>query len=83
LVATESTTALGELSTQVAFHLRIGAGEFANGIRVSPTRLSNRDARLSIDLGDINRDGAPDLTLGWFQSGAQVDNLLVLLGGSL
>ena len=83
LVATESTTALGELSTQVAFHLRVGAGEFANGIRVSPTRLSNRDARLSIDLGDINRDGAPDLTLGWFQSGAQVDNLLVLLGGSL
>ncbi len=83
LAATESTTPLGELSTQVTFHLRVGAGEFGNGIRVSPTRLSNRDARLSIDLGDINRDGAPDLTLGWSQSGAQTDNLLVLLGGSL
>lgn len=83
LVATESTTPTGQLSTEVAFHLRIGAGEFGNGIRVSPTRLSNRDARLSIDLGDINRDGAPDLTLGWSQSGAQAGNLLVLLGGAL
>lgn len=83
LVATESTTPTGEYSTQVTFHLRVGAGEFGNGIRVSPTRLSNRDARLSIDLGDINRDGAPDLTLGWSQSGTQTDNLLVLLGGSL
>ena len=83
LVATEATTPSGELSTEVEFHLRVGAGEFGNGIRVSPTRLSNRDARLSIDLGDINRDGAPDLTLGWSQSGPQAGNLLVLLGGAL
>jgi hypothetical protein len=83
LVATEATTPAGELSTEVAFYLRVGAGEFGNASRVSPTRLSNRDARLSIDLGDINRDGAPDLTLGWSQSGAQAGNLLVLLGGAL
>ncbi len=83
LLATESTLANGQLSTQVVFHLSAGSGEFENGIRVSPTRLGNRNARLSIDLGDINRDAVPDLTLGWFQGGTQNDNLLVLLGGSL
>ncbi|MEQ1632124.1 MAG: VCBS repeat-containing protein, partial [Planctomycetota bacterium] len=83
LLATESTIAGGDLSTDVVFHLSTGAGEFGNGIRVSPTRLGNRNARLSIDLGDINRDAVPDLTLGWFQGGTQADNLLVLLGGSL
>lgn len=83
LLATESTSASGQLSTQVVFHLSTGVGEFGNAIPVSPTRLGNRNARLSLDLGDINRDSVPDLTLGWFQGGTQTDNLLVLLGGSL
>lgn len=83
LMSTEATTTSGELSTRVTFHLSSGAGEFGAGRSVSPSRLSNRDAPLSLQLFDLNRDGLPDLTLGWAQSGSQSNNLLVLLGGSL
>lgn len=82
LLATEFTLASGSLTSSVAFYLSSGTGAFGNPTLVSPARLGDRDARLSLDLGDINSDGVPDLSLGWFQAGTGGDNLRVLLGGS-
>jgi len=38
--------------------------------------------RLSLDLGDWNSDGVPDLFLGWAQEISSVANLRVLFGGT-
>ncbi len=82
LLATEFRRVNGTLTSSVVFYLSSGTGEFSNFRLVSPTRLGDRDARLSVDLGDINSDGVPDLSIGWFQTGGGGDNLRVLLGGS-
>jgi len=69
-------------STAVAVYLSSGAGDF-NGPRfVSPSRVGNRNGRLSGDLGDWNRDGLPDLLFGWGTSGVGDINLRVLFGGT-
>jgi hypothetical protein len=82
LLATESTRSNGDLTTAVAFYLSSGTGSFAMPTYVSPTRLGDRDAPLSLDLADVNSDGVPDLSLGWYQDTDGGDNLRVLLGGS-
>lgn len=70
------------LSTSIAIYLSSGSGAFDGPRFVSPTRIGNRDAHLAADLGDWNRDGLPDLFLGWNTSGAGDINLRVLFGGT-
>ncbi|HZN39183.1 MAG TPA: VCBS repeat-containing protein [Planctomycetota bacterium] len=70
-------------STTVASYLSSGAGEFVGPRFASPTRIGNRDAVLSGDLGDWNRDDLPDLLLGWNTSTVTNDiNLRVMFGGT-
>jgi len=85
LLATEFTRSNGTLTSSVVYYLSSGTGQLSPFTRVSPTRLGDRDARLAVDLGDINSDGVPDLSIGWFPpltGGAGGNNLIVLLGGS-
>lgn len=72
----------GSRSTAVAFFLSSGAGEFSGPQFVSPARVGDRDARLASEIGDWNRDGVPDLFLGWNTSGPTDRNLRVLFGGT-
>jgi hypothetical protein len=67
-------------TTSVAVYLSSGGGAFDGPRPLSPTRIGNRNARLSGDLGDWNRDGVPDAFLGWSNSGNI--NLRVLFGGT-
>ncbi|HEU4419476.1 MAG TPA: VCBS repeat-containing protein, partial [Planctomycetota bacterium] len=73
-------TSSGVRSTSVASYLSSGAGEFVGPRFASPTRIGDRDAILSGDLGDWNRDGVPDLLLGW--SNSFDFNLRVMFGGT-
>ncbi|MGE3174231.1 MAG: FG-GAP-like repeat-containing protein [Planctomycetota bacterium] len=82
MLAVEEVLADGRLSTSVQPFLNAGFGGFTAIAPLSPTRLGNRDTRLSIDLGDVNGDGLPDLSLGWHQPDGGGRNLRVLLGGS-
>lgn len=72
----------GPRSTTVSFHLSTGPGAFAERSVVSASRLGDRDATLSLDVGDWNRDGVLDLFLGWDTQGPQDRNVRVLFGGS-
>ena len=82
VVAVEWTNGVGVRSTTVSFYLSTGAGEFATPDFVSATRVGDRDARLSLDLGDWNRDGVLDLFLGWDTAGPSDRNVRVLFGGT-
>ena len=82
VVAVEFTAGSGARSTAVASYLGAGAGEFLGPRFVSPQRLGNRDSHLAVDVGDWNRDGVPDLFLGWGTSGVNDINLRVLFGGT-
>ncbi|HEX6811375.1 MAG TPA: VCBS repeat-containing protein, partial [Planctomycetota bacterium] len=83
VVWVEFTSTSGVRSTTVASYLSSGAGEFVGPRFASPTRIGNRDATLSGDLGDWNRDGLPDLLLGWNTSAIPNDiNLRVMFGGT-
>ena len=83
VVWVESTAVgTGLRSTTIATYLSSGAGEFTGPRFVSPKRLGDRDGRLHGDLGDWNRDGVPDLFLGWGTNGPGDINLRVLFGGT-
>ncbi|MBL8747968.1 MAG: VCBS repeat-containing protein [Planctomycetes bacterium] len=77
---TSNTT--GQKSTSVAFFLSTGSGEFGPAQFVSPARVGDRDAKLAFDVGDWNRDGLPDLFLGWSTFAPGDRNLRVLFGGT-
>jgi len=78
---TESSVAAIK-STTVGIYLSSGAATFDGPRNVSPTRVGNRNARLSGDLGDWNRDGLTELFLGWDTSTPGDINLRVLFGGT-
>lgn len=82
VAAVEFTAGSGVRSTSVASYLGSGAGEFTGPRFVSPQRLGDRDSHLALDVGDWNRDGVPDLFLGWGTSAATDINLRVLFGGT-
>lgn len=67
-------------STSVATYLGNGAGELDGPRFASPDRIGNRAGALAGDVGDWNRDGVPDLLLGWDVMGNV--HLRVLFGGT-
>jgi len=69
-------------STTVGLYLGGGDGSFVGPRFLSPTRLGTRDGSLAADLGDWNRDGLPDLLLGWDTTAVGDINLRVLFGGT-
>ncbi|MFK7741391.1 MAG: FG-GAP repeat domain-containing protein [Planctomycetota bacterium] len=81
---TEFTDLTGVRSTAIATYLSAGTGAFSEERFASSTRIGQFDARLSGDLGDWNRDGVPDLLLGWGFHIPTVSrvNLRVLFGGT-
>lgn len=81
VVATEFSGVTG-VSTTVATYLSSGTGEFSDARFASATRLGLFEERLSLDLGDWNRDDVPDLFLGWAVQGTSIVNLRVLFGGT-
>lgn len=86
LLSTESL-ANNVRSTAVAFFLSSGTGAFDTPVFVSSTRIGSNDAehldaRLSIDLADVNADGVLDLAVAWNTSGFGDRNVRVLFGGS-
>ena len=58
-----------------------GTGSFEPARFVSRKRAGSFNASLKSQLGDWNRDGVPDLLLGWDVSAPAV-NLRVLFGGT-
>ena len=74
----------GVRSSSVATYLSGGTGEFEDARFASTTRVGGFDAEISGDLGDWNRDGVPDLFVGWklFQPALPPVNLRVLFGGT-
>ena len=81
VVSTEFAGA-NKVTTSVATYLSSGAGEFSDARFASATRLGQFEQRLSLDLGDWNRDDVPDLFLGWGVEGPSLVNLRVLFGGT-
>lgn len=81
LVFSEAVAA-GVRSTSVGVYLGTGDGGFDGPRFLSPTRLGNRDGTLHGDVGDWNRDGLPDLQLGWATTGIADFNLRILFGGT-
>jgi len=81
VVFVEQLLAGGVQRSSVASYLSTGVGSFDAARFVSRTRSGDFDARLTGALGDWNRDGVPDLLLGWdvFE---QTVNLRVLFGGT-
>ena len=69
-------------STTVGLYLGTGDGGFDGPRFLSPTRLGARNGSLAADLGDWNRDGLPDLLLGWDTTAVGDINLRVLFGGT-
>lgn len=79
----EFTSAATQLrSTSVGIYLSSGSGELLGPRFASPKRLGDRDGRMSGDVGDWNRDGVPDLLVGWDTNGVNDINLRVLFGGT-
>lgn len=81
VVATEFSGGSG-VSTSVATYLSSGTGELSDARFASATRLGLFGQRLSLDIGDWNRDDVPDLFLGWGVQGPSLVNLRVLFGGT-
>lgn len=81
---TEFVDLAGVASTAIATYLSTGTGGFGDARFASRTRIGEFDGRLSGDLGDWNRDGVPDLLLGWgvFEPQNSRVNLRVLFGGT-
>lgn len=80
VVVTEFT---GQATTSsVASFLSTGSGEFGDARFVSATRVGRFPNKLSLDLGDWNSDGVPDLFLGWALQSPATTNLRVLFGGT-
>ncbi len=77
----ETVVGTGPRSTSVRIYLSAGDGSFEGPRDLSPTRIGNRDGRLVGDLGDWNRDGLPDLFLGWDNT-AEAFTFRVLFGGT-
>lgn len=75
-------TTNGVRSTSVGLYLDTGDGGFAGPRFLSPTRLGNRNGALHGDVSDWNRDGLPDLLLGWATAGTADFNLRILFGGT-
>lgn len=71
----------GARSSSIATYLSSGAGSFEPARFASRTRSGDFDAALTGALGDWNRDGVPDLLLGWDVFEQSV-NLRVLFGGT-
>ena len=69
-------------SSSVATYLSTGAGQFSDARFASATRVGLFSQRLSLDLGDWNSDGVPDLFLGWALEPLDSSNLRVLFGGT-
>ena len=83
VVTVEFTSATTQLrSTSVGIYLSSGSGELLGPRFASPKRLGDRDGRLFGDVGDWNRDGVPDLLVGWDTNGVNDINLRVLFGGT-
>lgn len=84
VVVTQFTNAAGIKSSAIATYLSSGAGEFADARFASSTRIGTFDAVLCGDVGDWNRDGVPDLFLGWdtLIGDTPPVNLRVLFGGT-
>jgi hypothetical protein len=76
-----TATGTGLLSSSCAIYLSSGGGTFDGPRFLSPTRIGNRNGHLAGELGDFNRDGVPDLFVGW-DSTVQPFNLRVLFGGT-
>lgn len=69
-------------ATSVASYLSTGTGDFGDARFVSATRAGLFPNKLSLDLGDWNSDGVPDLFLGWALQLSATANLRVLFGGT-
>jgi len=81
VVVTEFSGTSG-VSTTVATYLSSGTGEFSDARFASATRIGLFGERLSLDIGDWNRDDVPDLFLGWAVQAPSLVNLRVLFGGT-
>ncbi len=81
VVFVEQQLLSGARSSSIATYLSSGAGSFGAARFASRTRSGDFDATLTGALGDWNRDGVPDLLLGWDVS-EQAVNLRVLFGGT-
>lgn len=81
VVFVEQVLFSGVRQSSIAAYLSSGLGSFDAARFVSRTRSGDFDASLTGALGDWNRDGVPDLLLGWdvFE---QAVNLRVLFGGT-
>ena len=77
----EQTLLTGVRQSTIAVYLSSGVGSFDSARFVSRTRSGDYDAALSGALGDWNRDGVPDLLIGWGILEQSV-NLRVLFGGT-
>lgn len=74
----------------VAYYLSSGTGNLSSARIVPDVRTGNRiaaggrtilrDAEMHPALGDVNRDGRPDLVIGW-RSSKGLRNLRILFGG--
>lgn len=80
VVVTEFTGV--ETTSLVASYLSSGTGGFGEARFVSATRVGRFSRKLSLDLGDWNSDGVPDLFLGWAMQVSGSANLRVLFGGT-
>jgi len=77
-----STSVPGRTRSSVATYLTSGTGEVSEARFVSASRVGLFEERLSLDIGDWNRDGVPDLFLGWGLQATGTVNLRVLFGGT-
>ena len=82
LLTTDSLSQSLERSTTVAFYLSTGTGELVGPTFSSQARIGNRNALVSVDLGDFNGDGVPDLPVAWNAEPQGQRNVIVLFGGS-
>ena len=83
VVVTEFVGSLpGTTRSSVAIFLSSGTGEISEARFVSASRVGLFEERLSLDIGDWNRDSVPDLFLGWGLQASGSINLRVLFGGT-
>lgn len=80
VVATEFTGSTTR--TTVASYLSTGTGDFGDARFTSTVRVGRFEEPLSLDLGDWNSDGVPDLFIGWSRQETGLANLRVLFGGT-